>query len=103
MLVSIQSTALFLTVLDVSKAYNSIIKQLLLAKIHKVIDKNLANQLLVFLLTVRSFVAGDITRTQLVMEKGLTQGGTSSPALFRVFINDLSKAVHASLSAHDKL
>lgn len=37
------------------------------------------------------------------MKKGLTQGGTSSPALFRMFINDLPETVRGALRAHEKL
>lgn len=36
------------------------------------------------------------------MDNGLTQGGTSSPALFRMFINDLPKAVRSALHTHRK-
>lgn len=37
------------------------------------------------------------------MDKGLTQGGTSSPALFRAFINDLPETVRNALRAQGKL
>lgn len=95
-----KAAASFLAVLDLLKAYNSVIKQLLLHKLRQQVDENLANQILIFILSVKSKVAGEITQTTIHMEKGLTQGGTSSPALFRMFINDLPQAVRDAL--HEK-
>lgn len=97
LLAALQSAAIFLAFLDLSKAYDSIIKQLLLAKLRRLVEDNLGNQLLIFLVTVRSTITGDIAKTQLLMEKGLTQDGTLSPALFRMYINDLPEAVRAAL------
>lgn len=37
------------------------------------------------------------------MDRGLTQGGTSSPALFRVFINDLPQALRDALRTKGEL
>lgn len=49
------------------------------------------------MLTVNAKVAGDITETEIIMNKGLTQGGTSSPARFKLFINDLPETLRAAL------
>lgn len=88
-LAAIKAKARFITVLDLAKAYDSIVKTRIYQKLKDTIDENIANQLLVFLLKVRAQVAGDITKTDIIMRKGLTQGGTSSPALFKLYISDL--------------
>lgn len=92
-----KSTARFIAVLDLTKAYDSIVKAFLFQKLQGKVDSNLANQLLIFLLTVRAHVAGDITKTEVIMRKGLTQGGTYSPALFKLYINDLPDEVRNAL------
>lgn len=78
-LAALKSAARLIVVLDLAKAYDSILKALLILKLEEELDTNLANQLLIFLLTVHSKVAGDIAKTEIGMHKGLTQGGTSSP------------------------
>lgn len=96
-LAALKKTARFIAVLDLAKAYDSIVKALLLGKLEGKVNTDLANQLLIFLLTVRAKVAGDITDTEIVMKKGLTQGETSSPALFKMYINDLPDELRAAL------
>lgn len=46
-LAALHTTATFLAVLDLTKAYDSIVKQLLLTKLRRLVDTNLLNQLLV--------------------------------------------------------
>lgn len=96
-LAALKTTARFIAVLDLAKAYNSIVKALLLGKLTDKLDLNLANQLLTFLLTVRAQVAGEITDTEIIMKRGLAQGGTSSPALFKLYINDLPDELRVAL------
>lgn len=79
----------FVFVLDLAKAYDNVQKILMEGKLRQEVDDNLTNQLIIFLLTVQAKVTGDISHTMINMLRGLTQGGTSSPALFRVFINSL--------------
>lgn len=43
-----------------------------------------------FLVPLLVQTAGDVTHTVAVLTTGLTQGGASSPALFRLFIDDLA-------------
>lgn len=62
---------------------------LLIKKLQKLIPTNLLGQLKVFISTVVAKVSGNISNTVIPMRRGLTQGGTSSPPLFRIFINDL--------------
>lgn len=100
-LAAIRTTAIFLAILDLAKAYDSIVKALLLLKLEITVDQNLANQILVFLLTVHERVAGDITNTDVIMRKGLTRGA-SSPALFKMYINDLPEYVRAALREEGK-
>lgn len=67
------------------------------SKFKSEVEDNLTNQLVIFLLTVDAQVSGDITNTAIAMLRGLTQGGTSSPALFRVFINELPAQICTAL------
>lgn len=96
-LAALKSTAKFIAVLDLAKAYDSIVKAFLFQRLQGKVDSNLANQILIFLLTVRAQVAGDITNTEVIVRKGLTQGGTSSPALLKMYINDLPDDVRNAL------
>lgn len=88
-LAALKTVAKFLAILDLSKSYDSIVKELLLQKLENKVHSNLANQLLIFLLTVRAYVKREITNTEIVTTKGLNQDGTSSPDLFKIFLNDL--------------
>lgn len=103
LIAALETTAIYIVVLDLSKAYESVVKQILLQNISQIIDQNLTNQLLIFLLILKSKVAVDIKDTHISMDKGLTQSGTSSPALFRTFIHDLPKAVREALQTEGKL
>lgn len=84
-------------VLDLAKAYDSVLKTLLIKKLERVIPINLLNYLKVFISTVVATVSGDITNTIIPMRRGLTQGGTSSPPLFKVFINELPAQLRTEL------
>lgn len=107
-LAALKTAARFIAVLDLANlarsrtAYDSIVKELLLQKIAGQVDTNLANQRLTFLLTVRTQVAGDITKAEAVMKIVLTQGGTYSPVLFKLYINDLLNELHAALTDEGK-
>lgn len=61
------------------------------------VPKNLINQLIVLMLPLLVSTAGDLTETIAVLTKGLLQGGTASPALFRFFIDDLAGDLRASV------
>lgn len=87
----------YLLVLDLSKAYDTVLKAMLIEKLKKLLPVNLVKQLLVFITSVMAKVAGDITETPIPMRRGLTQGGTSSPPLFKVFINDLPEEIREML------
>lgn len=67
------------------------------SKLTNEVDQNLAKQLSIFLLTVTTQITGDISHTDVQMLRGLTQGGTSSPALFKLFINSLPEEVRKVL------
>lgn len=87
----------FIVVLDLVKAYDNVLKILMSNKLLDNTDENLTNQLTIFLLMVQEQVTGDISNTTIAMRRGLTQGGTSYPALFRVFINDLPDEIRTVL------
>lgn len=73
--------------LDLAKAYNRFIRRLLVNKLlAQGIPENLVNQFIVFLLPLLVSSAGDLTGTVAVLDKGLVQGGTASPALFRFLL-----------------
>lgn len=80
-------------VLDLSKAYDTIHKQLMQNKLLHEVNYNLARQLTIFLLTVTTQVTGDISHKNIQMLRVLTQGGTSSLELFKLFINSLPEEV----------
>lgn len=82
----------YILVLDLAKAYDTVLRRLLLEKLKRRVLRNLVNQLRVFLSTVVDRVAGDITNTRIPMKRGLTQGGTSPPK-FKLFINDLPEGL----------
>lgn len=92
-LAALQKGADFIVVLDLAKAYDNIVKLLMQSKLDNAVDENIANQLTIFLITVYAQVTGDISNTAIAMLRGHTQGGTSSPALFRMCINELPKEV----------
>lgn len=83
---AIQKDVEFLMVLDLAKGYDKTINLLMQNKLQDEFDDNLTHQLIIFLITVRAQMTGDILGTKIEMLRGLTQGRTSSPALFRVLI-----------------
>lgn len=87
----------FILVLDLSKAYETVLKALVIEKLKEIVPVNLVNKLRVFIKTVTAKVTGDITNTIIQMKRGLTQGGTSSPPLLKVFINYLPSELRRTL------
>lgn len=87
----------YLLVLDLAKAYDSVLKLLLIEKKRTVVPENFVSKLKVFITTVVEKVSGDITNTPTIMRRSLIQGGTSSPPLFKVFINDLPEKLRRVL------
>lgn len=79
----------YVLVLDLSKAYDTVLKLLLIKKLQRIIPSNLLSQVKVFISTVVVKVSGEILNTLIPMRRGLTQAGTTFPPLFRIFINDL--------------
>lgn len=90
-----------LAVLDLPKAYDKVIRKFLVDKLLKQdIPENLVNQLIIFLLPLVVSTAGDLTEAIAVLTKGLVQGGTESPALFRFFIKDLADDLRAAVGGN---
>lgn len=88
-----------LEVLYLAKAYERVIRQLLIDKIIRYgVPTNLINQLIVFILPLLARTEGDVTETIEVFTTGLVQGGTASrsPALFGFLIDDLSGDLRAA-------
>lgn len=61
------------------------------------IPQDLVNQIAVFLVPLIVQTTGDVTHTVATLTTGLTKGGAASPALFRIFIDDLSGEVRNAL------
>lgn len=81
-------------ILNLTKAYEKVVRGLLITKLEKMgIPKNLENQIIVFLVPMLVQTAGDVTHTVAVLTTGLTQGGSAYSGLFRIFIDDLAKAL----------
>lgn len=93
----IRSGIKYVLVLDLSKAFYTVLKSLLIEKLKKLIPKNLLSQLKVFISTVVARVAGDISNTVIPMRRGLTQGGISSAPLFRIFISDVPEELRKTI------
>lgn len=88
----------YIVALDLAKAFDTILKLLMRGKLDENIDTNLTNQLTISLLAVKAKATGDISDTDIEMLRGLTQGETSSPALFKLFIDYLSQQVHTEMN-----
>lgn len=55
------------------------------------------NQIIVFIVPLHLGTAGDVTNTVALLTTGLTLGESTSPALFRIFIDDLVKELRTAL------
>lgn len=74
-LAALKTVERYISILDLSKTYDSMIKALLFQKIQNKVDRNLANHLSIILFTIQAQVSGDITKTTITMRIGLTQVG----------------------------
>lgn len=80
-----------IAVLDLTKEYDRVVRAILIQKIESMnIPKDLVAQITIFLVPLIVKTAGDETHTLVALTTGLKQGGAASPALFRVFIDDLA-------------
>lgn len=78
-------------ILDLTKAYDRVVRARLIEKLKSMdITQDLVNQIVVFLVPLVVQTAGDVTRATAIITTGLAQGGSASPALFRIFIDDLA-------------
>lgn len=92
-----------LAVLDLDKAYDRVIRKLLVEKLESHgVPLDLVSQLIVFLGPLLVRTAGDLTRTVALLTTGLLQGGTASLTLFRFFINDLAGDLRMAVSGSRK-
>lgn len=89
----------FILVMDLSKAYDTVLKALPIEKLKKALPVKLVSQLKVFITMLMARVSGDITNTPIPMLRSLKQGGTSSTSLFKVFINDLPRELRRIIKA----
>lgn len=78
-------------ILDLTKAYDRVSRKIIIKKLEQLgVPIDLINQILIFLLPIHVTTTGDVTSATAIITIGLTQGGTASPALFRLYINDLA-------------
>lgn len=61
------------------------------------VPENLISQITIFLVPLLVRTTGDVTNTLAILTTGLTQGGSASPALFRIFIDDLAKELRMAI------
>lgn len=71
-------TIQFILVLDLAKAYDTVLKTLLIEKLEQVLPRNLVCQLKVFITTVKTRVSGDITKHLSPCVEGCHKGGHQS-------------------------
>lgn len=87
----------YILILDVSKAYDTVLKMMLIEKLKTLTPANILNQFRMFIHTLVAKVDGYISNTIVQMRRGITQGGTSSPPLFRIFINHLPESLRTKI------
>lgn len=81
-----------IAVLDLTKAYNRVVRAMLIEKLEKMgIPQDLVTQIVVFLVPLIVQTAGDVTKLTVTLTTDLAEGGTASPPLFRIFIDDLER------------
>lgn len=89
-------------VLDLTKAYDRVVRGLLVKKIERMsLPQDLVNQIIIFLVPLLLQTSGDVAYTIAKLSTGLTQGGSASPALFRIFIDDLSSDLRKALGRYE--
>lgn len=64
------------------------------------VPTDLISQVVVFLAPLMVLTAGDVTGEVAVFTIELVQGGTASPALFRIYINELLQEVREALGMY---
>lgn len=65
----LRDTIQFILVLDLAKAYDTVLKSLLIEKMERELPSNLVRQLKVFITTVMARVSGDISRKPIPMRR----------------------------------
>lgn len=71
--------------LALKKAYDTVSRRLIIRKLESLgVPANLVSQVVVFLLQLLVRTSGDVTGAIAILTIGLAQGGTESPALFRI-------------------
>lgn len=97
-LAAIRHDVEFIVVLDLAKYYDNVLKQLMRSKLEDAVDEKLQINLSYSFLQCTHRYRRHIKHLN-SNASSLKQGVTSSPALFRVFINDLPKELWEGLRA----
>ena len=79
--------------MDLAKAYDRVDRKRLMDKLYQILPQNLARMASLFLQPIQVRTKGDVTSTTIEYKAGVTQGGPSSPMLFKIFIDDLAKRI----------
>lgn len=96
-----QAVEYFVAVLDLTKAYDRVERELLIKKLDGMkLPTDLVNQIIIFLVPLLVQTEGDVTNAISLLTTGLTRGGAASPALFRIFIDDLAQALRETQRKH---
>ena len=80
-------------VLDLKSAYDTVRRDLLFERCAKVLPDHITAMISHTLQTFTVTTVGDDTKTEAIIDRGVTQGGPASPTLFNIFIDTLANAI----------
>lgn len=98
---TMRNTGTMVAVLDLEKAFDKVNRSILLETITELTTPELTNELKPFMAPLQIMTTGDTSKTTATLKKGVTQGGPSSPTLFKCYINDLPKRVRKAVETNN--
>ena len=90
---------IYMCFIDLSKAFDSIPKKLMIDKLHALLPSSNFLHLLVKLLTEKKYkiLFNGVESDAFCLQNGLPQGDSLSPTLFSIFMNDLAKEIYSNI------
>ena len=91
--------SLYISFIDLSKAFDSIPKTILIEKLHSLLPNSNFLHLLKRLITDKRYkiLYDGVESEAFNLQKGLPQGDSLSPTLFSIFMNSLAKEIYANI------